>query len=267
MKILVLDQFLNKRDSAQTDMYKIMSEDYEVTFTQDVFPHVLKGDYDILFLGIYHQSLNIDWQQVFRLNTKPVVIDQADNEEFLDKHRYSVSDLTVLSRYLPHEPLENFCQQIGAKLLPLNWYINPERFYSQEKTCDVAFIGSVHGGRDTIKKNVVHVCEKNKWTYVVGEHYSDYAELLSKTRIMIVECSRKCLTQKYLEAILSGMVIVGDNPKRPENLVPVIEADLYDVSSLETGIEFSMSLPPQSPNHVMISEFFLRTQFKTIFNG
>lgn len=268
MKILVVDQFLNKRDSAQTDMYKIMSEDYDVTFTQDVFSHLLKGDYDVLYLGIYHQSLNIDWQQVFRLNTKPVVIDQADNEEFLDKHRYAVKNLTVLSRYLPHKPLELFCEQIGARLLPLNWYVNPERFYSQEKTCDVAFIGSMHGGRDVISKNVEYVCKKNGWTYIAGEYYEDYAELLSKTRVMVIECARKCLTQKYIEARLSGMFIIGDTPEFPINDVRVIQENLYDVHRLEDAIRFATELPTPEPTMISnIPQGILRNEFKTIFNG
>lgn len=221
MKILIVDKFFQKRDPAQMDMYVAIAGEHYVTFSTNPIEDVITGNYDILYLGIYHQSLDIDLYRLLHYNTMPVIIDQADNEEWVDRNKIPMGKNIkwVLSRYLPNDRLETYCLQHGFPLALLTWYVNPDRFYtSKEKLYDLSFVCSMYGKRLELSKNIKgHSIITNK-SYITGEYFGkDYVDILAKSYMAYMECGRKCMTQKYIEASLADCVLIGDKPLYPEN--------------------------------------------------
>lgn len=234
--VLVIDKLFNNRSGrAEMDMYEIMSECYNLAFNVD---RLLTKDYDILFLGAYHYRMGLDIYKVLEMNTKPVFVCQADNEEFASLP-YDYGNATIICKYLPSESLK------GYKTKLLNWYLKP--FKLHDKTCDIAFICSMYGERIEYAELIKQVCDKNKWTCVVGEYHNDYYELIAKCRVMIIYCDRKCLTLKYLEATYSGMSIVGTKPIYPANELNVIECDLSNTKDIERCIKIALKSQPNKP--------------------
>lgn len=231
MKILVIDKLFQKRSGvAETDMYLAMQTEYDLSFN---LSDIYLQNYDILWLGAYHYRLGLDINQILLINTKPVFVCQADNEEFAKEPYYK--DVTIICRYLPNESLSNY----NTKLL--NWYINPKRIPESEKTCDVAFICSMYDDRLYYAKVIKEVCERNNYTYIIGEYHEDYYSLISKCRVIVIESGRKCLTLKYTEAILAKSIIVGTRPIYPENDIDMIECDLGSFENVENSIKFALN--------------------------
>lgn len=256
MRILVIDKLFQPRSGkAETDMYLAMIEKYDLIFHNHL-NHIYKGDYDILWLGPYHFRMGYDIQKILSINKKPVFVSQADNEEFAKEPFYE--GVTVLCRYLPNESLYDY----KTALLP--WYIEP--LIPQEKTCDVAFICSMYGDRIYHAKVIRQVCEDNNWTCVVGEYHEEYYDLISKCRVMIIECERRCMTLKYLEASYMDMAIIGTKPLYPENDLEVIEADLGSHESVTDGIKKALkSKSNKDRMETYDKENFLAT-LENIFN-
>jgi len=227
MKILILDRYNQPRDLAQMDMYKAMESDYAITYATDetIFTEIEK-QYDILWIGIYHSVIKIDWYKLFELNKKPVIIDQADNEEFIIRGTIfdDIPNKTVLSRYLPNEELQ---KRYNVKLLP--WYVNPERFYPNQKTYDVAFICSIYGSRlgmnrVLLKEYIEKTANYMRLSYITGELFGDaYFNVISSAKFFYIDGSRLCLTVKYIEATLMGCEIIGQKPIYPENEIKVFD--------------------------------------------
>ncbi len=265
MRILIIDTFLQRRDPAQTDMYVVMSKKHTLVFNNPV-EHLLLQDYDLLWLGIYHQRIQLDFSQVFYLNTAPVIIDQADNEEFL-KETYlyrGLKEATVLSRYKPIETAEHpDIKGFTSKVLP--WFIDAKRIPELRKTADIAFICSIYGRREAIQKSLKSIGRKHKLRMVVGEYYGlEYAELLSKCRVSIVECERKCLTQKYLEGALASAILLGDKPLYPTNELEIIQADLDDILDLEKTIRLALHFVSENkpnPNRQYVLDTFANKEW------
>ena len=238
MKILVIDKYNYQRDLAQMDMYNVLSENYDVIFSnsENLLNFVTEDNYDYLYLGIYHPWCgDIDWDLIFSINKKPIIIDQVDNEGFIgriDSKINYVGDSILLSRYLPNNMLERFWK---GKLELLPWYINPDRFITQEKEIDIVFVCSINIanriGNDRVKmsKDIAEYCNTNKLSYVIGEYYRDtYREIITKSKAMIIDGSRYCLTQKYIEAALSNCLIIGEKPISPPNDFIVTSLDDFD---------------------------------------
>ena len=207
MKILVIDVYNHPRDPAQMDMYQALSEKYDVGFATYKTLHTLvkQGNYDYLYLGIYHPWCDVsNLEEILKINKKPVIIDQADNEGFMarknSKSIYSENSI-LLSRYLPNERIK-----WNGKLRLLPWYINPSRFTQQEKSIDVAFICTMRFARlGTDRKkmslDIYDYCEKNGLSHKIGEYFNEYVNLITKSKVMIIDGSRNCLTQKYRSRI------------------------------------------------------------------
>jgi hypothetical protein len=247
MKILVIDKLFQTRSGrAETDMYKAMMERHNLVFDISL---LYSGDYDVLWLGAYHFRMGLDIQQILSINKKPVFVLQADNEEFAKEPFYK--DVTVLCRYLPSDALSHY----KTELLP--WYMEP--IEPQEKTCDVAFICSMYGDRVYQAKVIKKVCEDNGWTSVTGEYHEDYLDLISRCRVMVIQCDRQCLTLKYLEASYCDMPIVGTVPVYPENKFKVIEADLGSHESVKDGIEKAL----KSKSNIGLMENYSKEKFLT----
>ena len=247
MRILVIDNFFERRDPAMRDMYSLIGKKHTLLFDYVVSPE--REDYDFLWLGIYHRSLDIDFKQLFSHNTKPIIIDQADNEETIQRMElYSgLTNVTVLSRYLPNKPLESKCAEMGFTLKLLPWYVNPQRVPENFKTCDVAFICSQYGEREKIASLLRYIERKTDYTATIGEYWGkEYLNRLSRCRISIVECGRFCLTQKYIESSLANCVLIGDVPKYPENRLSVIDTFLFDVVELRNTIKEALTLQRES---------------------
>lgn len=238
MKVFVVDKFLERRDPAMTDMYSAMAKKYSIS-SGDILTNPLSQNYDILWLGIYHHRMGIDINQLRYLNTKPIIIDQADNEEFLGEINLykGLQNVTVLSRYLPHIKLERKCAELGFAVKLLPWYVNPARMPQNKKTCDVAYICSMYGDR-LITKSLLEELVKDKGkTSCIGEYWgAEYYELLSKCRMSVVECSRHCLTQKYIEGALAKSFLLGDIPYYPHNELKVLGVDLLHKGEITQAI-------------------------------
>jgi len=237
MKMLVIDYYCAPRDLAQMDMYVALYEQYEVIFANsENFADLVKAqDFDYLYLGIYHPWCGkFDWNNLLKINKKPIIIDQADNEGFIGRRdtKFEYGDNCILlSRYLPNDDLRNFWK---GKLCLLPWYINPERFIPQEKTIDVAFVCSMNVNnridREKLGERILKYCQDNNLSYKIGEYWGqDYKNIITSSKSMVVDGSRYCLTQKYIECALSNCLIIGERPIYPPN--EFITVNLESVNS------------------------------------
>lgn len=242
MRILIIDKFFQPRDPAQTDMYAVMASEHYVTFSCSPMEDIMTDNYDLLYLGIYHQSLDLDLSQLLHYNRKPVIIDQADNEEWVERNKIRMRPNIkwVLSRYLPNNALETYCLQNGFPLAQLPWYVNPDRFYTnRDKSHDIVFIGSMYGARNELSQNMQGYSRVAGKSILAGEFWGeDYKDILSRSYMAYMECGRKCLTQKYIEATLCGCVLVGDKPIYPENELVVHESIPDNYTNMESNREY-----------------------------
>jgi len=243
MKILIVDKFFQPRDPAQTDMYKAISEQHYATFSSNPMEDIMIGNYDLLYLGIYHPNLDLDLSQLLFYNQKPVIIDQADNEEFVNRNkiRMSTNIKYILSRYLPNEALETYCLQNGFPVTLLPWYVNPDRFYiSKDKLYDISFVCSMYGNRKVMAEHIKGYCalSESKCSKV-GEFYGqEYIDILAQSYMTYLECGRKCLTQKYIEASICDCVLVGDKPLYPENQLQVYPSVPENYTNMKGNREY-----------------------------
>lgn len=239
MKILVIDKYNYKRDLAQMDMYSALSEKYEIIYAKsdNLMDYISDGNYDLLYLGIYHPwCAKPDWNELFKINKKPILIDQADNEGFVarvynNKFEYK-GDYILLSRYLPNKNIDRIWKH-RLSLLP--WYINPNRFIPQEKTIDTTFVCTINirrlgNDRKIMSNDILKYCQNNNLSYKIGEYYNnDYSDIITKSKSIIIDGSRYCLTQKYIEGALSNCILIGEKPLFPTN--EFITMDLKSINS------------------------------------
>jgi len=248
MKILVVDKFVVNRDPAQTDMYRAMEKHFSVTYcsTNEALWLLLPRS-DVIFLGIYHPGLDIDWGLLVMTCDKPIIIDNADNEGQIrsaGKIGYTWMKKKIFtSRYLPHIGMTNLASECHTSVMPLPWYINPERVSQRgNKTNDIAFICTQHGKRIKIATEIKEMAKVNGWKCITGEYYGPLnIELLGKTRVSVIECGRKCLTQKYIESALCQCTIVGDVPIYPPSGIKMYGSNLG--TDLEAKIKIALKTP------------------------
>ncbi len=218
---------------AQYDMYELLSREHELMFASTAEWKLLIDKADLIWLGIYHQTFPIDWDE-FCMTDKPVIIDNADNEEFVEKNGIipyrNIKRKIFTSRYLPNEGIIKLSHILNVPLMQLSWYINSNRFKPAKKDIDVVFIASMTDERKAIAEKIERVCKVSGWSYYIGMDFDNYAHYLSRAKVLFCECARKCLTQKYIEGIYSGCVLVGDVPIYPENNVEVIPADKSNIT-------------------------------------
>lgn len=237
MKILVIDKYNYPRDLAQMDMYHALSEIYEIIFatSENLIDFINDNEYDYLYLGIYHPWCGIiNWNLVFSLNKKPIIIDQADNDGFIARSKFKYPDNCILlSRYLPNIKLSNFWK---GKLYLLPWYINSNRFISRKKQIDIAFVCMINikrlgTDRKKMSEDILKYCNDNELTYSIGEYWGkNYIDIITSAKAMIIDGSRYCVTQKYIEAALSNCLIIGQKPNSPENNFITINLESYEKS-------------------------------------
>jgi len=243
MRILIFDKYNNPRDLAQMDMYKVLNDTYDVTFSDksNVVKLVIEGNYDYFYFGIYHPWAGLEKSElelIVKLNTKPIIIDQVDNENFIYRVNTKMDygeNCILLSRYLPNKLLENFWK---GKLELFPWYINPDRFIPQEKTNDIAFVCMINvnnrigADRNKISKEILKYSEDNNLKYKIGEYWGkEYRNILTSSKVKVIDGSRFCLTQKYIESALSKCIIVGEKPISPPNdfiTIKIEDLDLGD---------------------------------------
>lgn len=242
MKILVIDRYNYARDLAQMDMYQVLSEEYNVGFAihKTLMTLVKQDNYDYLYLGIYHPWCGIsNLEEILKINKKPVIIDQADNEGFIarisKKNIYSENNI-LLSRYLPNENLGRFWKD---KICLLPWYINPNRFIPQEKTIDVSFVCTINikrlgVDRKKMSLDIYDYCKKHDLSYKIGEYFKEYRDIVTKSKVMVIDGSRYCLTQKYIEAALSNCIIVGEKPISPPNEFITINLESINSQTIDS---------------------------------
>jgi len=203
---------------------------------RDLMLKVRSGKYDMLYLGIHHQGMKINWSLVFQMNKRPVIIDQADNEEMMNcslNYRL-IKEKRLLSRYLPHDDL---CYYWGDDVFLMPWYIDAKRFNEKTKVNDIAFVCFINGIRLGLDRKKISeglkrtISSDGNYTCSVGEYFGEpYNEVLATTRLVIIECGRLCLTQKYIEAALSGCIITGHVPLYPKNDLNVIPFDFDNMT-------------------------------------
>jgi hypothetical protein len=253
MKILILWDGVKKRDIAQQYIYDYLSKNNEIFFStpNTIFTDITMYNFDVLWLDIMHIRFNIDWNLLFSNFNKPIIFDQADNEEFVKEQElyspmYKLIKLGVVcSRYLPNEKLQNFCKNNNLVLKQLSWYFKKDFFKNikkQKKNIDVSYICSFETKeRIKLKDKIENVCKNNNWNYVIGNYWgNDYYNLLSKSKIFVISSERNALTQKYFEASSLGCTIVGDIPLYPINNFSVYSITHY---SLEDAIKTALNYP------------------------
>lgn len=253
MNILIIDE-KNERDLAQYDMYDLLKKDHNLYFSSMSEWELIIDDVDLVWLGIYHQTFNIDWKLFASKCKVPIIIDNADNKEFVEKSidiPYRLFRNKVFtSRYLPHKQMSMMGQIYNAPVRQLSWYINPGRFKAAEKDIDVVFIATMYDSRYKLMQHIQKVCDDNDWTYYLGEDFENYSHYLSRAKIFYCDCSRNCLTQKYIEAIYSGCILIGDAPKYPANNIQVIEA-----KDIEQAIRQGLNSQRQSYESPFLTDF------------
>ena len=222
-------------------MYSALSEKYNLIYANptNLISLITEGNYDILYLGILHPwHGNINWEQALSINKKPIIIDQADNDGFLarsnSKYIYNDSNCILLSRYLPNRLSDVW----KGKLFLLPWYINPDRFIPQEKTIDVSFVCMINikrlgTDRKKMSQDILKYCENNGLNYIIGEYFGEnYRKIITASKAMVVDGSRLCLTQKYIEASLSNCLIIGEHPISPENEIKTVELNMINSKTI-----------------------------------
>lgn len=272
MNILVVDSFSVERDPAQMDMYRAMEKHHEVVYcstNEELW--VLLPRCDIVFLGIYHAELPINWGLFVMTCDKPVIIDNADNEEQVykaGKIGYQWMKRKVFtSRYLPHEGMGDLARECNTSAMSLPWYIDPGRVCQRdEKTNDIAFMCTQYGKRVKIATEIREMSKVNGWTCITGEYYGPLnIELLGKSRISVIECARKCLTQKYIEASLCGCTIVGDTPIYPASDIRMYDSNL--ASNLEIKIKQALSVPLLSNLSIFADETIFISNLQKVIDA
>lgn len=236
MNILVYDLYNYPRDLAQMDMYHALEEKYNLIYanSSNLISLITEGNYDILYLGILHPwHGKIDWEQALKINRKPIIIDQADNEGFLarsnSKYIYNESNCILLSRYLPNNRLSNMWK---SKLFSFPWYINPDRFIPQEKNIDISFVCMINikrmgSDRKKMSQDIQSYCMNNDLSCMIGEYFGEsYRKIITSSKAMVIDGSRLCLTQKYIEAALSNCLIIGEHPTSPVNEIKTIDLNM-----------------------------------------
>lgn len=236
MKMLVIDKYNYPRDLAQMDMYSVLQEKYDIIYSNpnNLIDFVKEDNYDYLYLGIYHPWCGIsNLEEILKINKKPVIIDQADNEGFIARKNSKIiytENSILLSRYLPNERLSNFWK---GKLMLLPWYINPDRFLPQEKIIDLSFVCTINikrlgADRKKMSLDIKQYCMDNSLKCAIGENYKEYSDIITKSKAMVIDGSRYCLTQKYIEAALSNCLIIGEKPTSPENDLITIDLESFN---------------------------------------
>jgi hypothetical protein len=254
LKILVVWDGVKDRDLAQYDMYEALSDYCRVFYAtkDDVHRKIVKIRPNIIWLDIYHQTFNPNWRKLLNYRL-PFIIDQADNEEFVERaiSYNQVRRKVVTSRYLPNKSLQLYSKKTRTSVVPLGWYVNPDRFWCGDKNIDVAFISFPKGIRGELMASLKDICAKNNWTFFGDSAYGkDYSDILSRTKVFVVESDRKCLTQKYIEGSLSGCTLAGDIPIYPSNNVRMYSFDL--------GLEEMIRQALQTPVVNKIESSFLK---------
>ena len=261
MNILVVDSFSVERDPAQMDMYRALESCYNVAYCYPETIYDMLPLADVLYLGIYHQVLPLDWLHLFSNVRCPVIIDQADNEDFIRRlhqmnYEYIRPKKVFLSRYLPHYGLDT----IVSPLKQLSWFIDPNRvnYNGEEKDIDVAFVCSLYRKRTGYAEIIRQICARHGWKCFVGQSFWDeYIDILRHTKVFIAECGRKCYTQKYTEALLCGCTIVGDRPLYPNNSLSMYNANIPNITNeIKMALEFPIKDTPEfSDRDYFLAEF------------
>lgn len=266
MRILVVDKFNARRDPAQMDMYEALEERHTITRCSSAYLHEYLPSTDLLYLGIYHQVLPLNYVELFKALTCPVIIDQADNEDFMRRIPQMGYNLikppkVFLSRYLPHTALQKAIPNVKQ----LSWYVNPDRvkYNNEPKDIDVAFICSIYGKRSEYAQVITNICRDKGLKCFVGTIWGEeYYNILRRSKVFVAQCNRGCYTQKYIEASICGCTIVGDVPKYPESSIRMYQADL---SNIEERIMSAMARRLLTKIEFADKDYFLK-EVDTILN-
>jgi hypothetical protein len=242
-------------------------------------PSFFLRKFDLVYFGIYHFDIHEKSTGKFYLmdlnsfiskmkNKQVLVADQVDSEFFLKRNsgskmvRYEKFEgrKFLFERYSSPE-LKKFGQEKGFSVKNLPWMIKKEdygKFDPDKKDIDVCFVCTITPGYDYHRRrlNILNNLLSLKKTrpelnfYISAPPFypenavygEEYKNILSRSKVFIVEGSdRSCLTQKYLEAGMSGCVLIGDRPKFPEKNIFVendmmIETDPTDPDKLKHSI-------------------------------
>lgn len=237
--ILIID-LCHSRDSLQWNLYKKLRSNgnYNIFISQDINGEISNimfemniNKVDLCFIGIYADDFMLNSVNYIKLNNIPVILDQADIEEFCTSAKIksflnsNVVKATI-TRYYPSPRLDSFILSLNlpyefVKCIPWGIEIKPLSHLFLNRDIDVSLICSItpgwkyHTEREKIKSILfksegIKVCAENVW----GD---EYYNILQRSKIFIVEGSmRQSMTQKYLEGAMAGCLLVGDRPKTPK---------------------------------------------------
>lgn len=242
-------------------------------------PSFLLRKYDLVYFGIYHFDIHKkSLGKLFRMdlnslikkmkNKQLLVADQVDSEYFLKrnsgKNRIKYEKFPgrkyLFERYSSKE-IKKYGQNKGFTVKNLPWVIRKgdyTEFDPEKKDIDICFVSTITPGYDYHKRRLrilnnllsLKKIRPDLKSYISAPPFypenavygEDYKKILARSKIFIVEGSdRFCLTQKYLEAGISGCVLIGDRPKYPEKNIFVendimIEIDPTDPDQLDRSI-------------------------------
>lgn len=222
--ILIVDDMHAPRSRAHLDMYWVMVQQMgaHACLPENVAERITQTQYDVLFFGMYHPWQVIDWEAVVAFHKGRIILDQSDNEEylsFIDRVLYlkDYPDKVLTSRYLPNKAASRAAKLLQCEVRPLPWFVNKDRFRPRTKEIGVSFACTMNERRMLWREQLKEHSAERYQAVTEPLHGTIYPELMSLSEICLIECDRRCMTLKYIEAVLSGCKIVGDKPKYPAN--------------------------------------------------
>lgn len=300
MKNILIIDIRHKRDTFQWNIYKKLRQNnnFNIYICQEIDGDIENvmfeiniNKIDLIFIGIYHGAFIENSMEYIKKNNIPCIIDSADNEELIINEniphfiKSGIID-AVITKYLPSPEFTDFFNDLSydiSKLHCIEWGVAPIENI-RNKDIDVAFICSIendwayHTNRKLIKEILETLeCFKIFTENVWGE---EYKEILSRSKIFIVEGSmRKSMTQKYLEAGISGCLLIGERPIIPtiayENFNNNVMIEVIDLNELKdiiiNALNNSMLMQEKIHNCIeMIKEKFnineKNARYEKLFN-
>ncbi len=245
--ILIID-ICHRRDTFQWNIYKKLrqNDNFNIYICQEIDGDIENimfeiniNKIDLIFIGIYHGVFLENSIEYIRRNNIPCIIDSADNEELINNEKmpYFIGSgiiNAVITKYLPSPEFTDFFNNLSydvSKLYCIEWGIEPVENI-KVKDIDVAFICSIEDNwkYHEYRKIIKEILESLEGFKMFTENVwgDEYRDILMRSKIFIVEGSmRKSMTQKYLEAGISGCFLIGERP-----IIPTIAYENFNDSTM-----------------------------------
>lgn len=233
--MLIIDYFHDERDPLQHHIYNEMCELYECTFSEKPNKKQIENS-EYVYLGIYNHDVKNINDTIEQIKNKKVIIDQADDNCAIERYsnmNYDKLKYKVLLTRYNTKIFEDFFKNVNIDTIIFPWSININMFPKNiNKTRDLCFMCFIKENRLKILNKLIDIRIRNsKLKFSCGLIFgSSYYKILNESKISIIECYRKCITQKYLESALSKNLIIGDLPIYPSEFKNYFENNIISVN-------------------------------------